>query len=74
MTVVVIDGRVRTHELRWLGRFIEYRVYPVSVQLANGIPDMQSRSGTERLYFQLFISWLGGWNHDNSNPSDRASN
>jgi hypothetical protein len=56
MTLVVIDGRVLTHELRWLGRFIEYTVYPVPVQLANGIPDMQRRCGTERLYFQLFIS------------------
>jgi hypothetical protein len=27
-TLVVIDGRVLTHELRWLGRFIEYRLYP----------------------------------------------
>ena len=30
MTLVVIDGRVRTHELRWLGRFIEYGMYPAS--------------------------------------------
>ena len=36
MTLVVIDGRVRTHELRWLGRVIEYRLYPE--QLANRIP------------------------------------
>ena len=28
MTLVVIEGRVRTHELRWLERFIEYVLYP----------------------------------------------
>ena len=54
-TLVVIDGRVRTHELRWLGRFI--RVQAVSTTASKPhTRDMRAVLTLKALYFQLFIS------------------